>query len=424
MIKGICITPTQIGRIAIGEVSENGGKRLPKKLDYITITGMSQTQSKWGEHPILKELRKGMANEEKLRSIPVRIMFDTVDNNLRAEYSCFDNKGRPICAGNGEKARRREVGGVVDVDCEGSDLCAFGKQNRCKLFGRLIIGIEGAYQQNTLAGFMFRTTSWNSVKQLKAALDYFHALSGGNIAGMPCNLKMRSKSTSASMRQPIFYLDLEPRNTLEEAVAESKSMHKAWADAGLDRPALEKAVSDGYNNSAFFEDDGDGKDIVEEFGFGSDAALDDLSEQPESSAASNTTSEVSSPVASSTKSETTSSEPTIPQEPKFQMAQAQEMEIVEWLEATGKTLEAFNVFLGRAPDALIFDMSEENYDKTLRAMGRTKKSSEHDETPVASTTATTSSKPNPTTSPTKSAVDIAKEAAARASAAALAALEF
>ncbi len=113
MLKGFAIIPTLLGRIAIGEIEEKNGKKLPKKLDYIQITGMAQGNTGgWAEHPEMtrlleaqkekaKDPASGIASPDKLRSIPVRIMFDSPDNNFRAEYSCFDQKGRPMCSGDG-----------------------------------------------------------------------------------------------------------------------------------------------------------------------------------------------------------------------------------------------------------------------------------------------------------------------------------
>ena len=266
MLKGLTITPTQLGRISIGGTEKKGEKFLPKKSDEITITGNNQENRQWGPHPVDAELRKGMATGAKLRSIPVRIMFDEVENNFRAVYTCFDQKGRQLCVGNGEKAKRRADSSVKDEVCPGPDYCAFGKENRCKLFGRAMFGIEGLWDKNPLAGFMFRTTSWNSVKQIFAQLHYFHALTGGKMAGMRCNLRMRVKTSAASMRSAFYYLDLEPAGDLVEIVKETLALHKTWEEAGVDRPNLEKAVREGIENSMFTEDDVDGEQIAVEFG--------------------------------------------------------------------------------------------------------------------------------------------------------------
>jgi hypothetical protein len=55
--------------------------------------------ARWVPHPYDEELRKNATNG-KLRSIPVRMLFNDPDLNLRAEYSMFDRQdgGRSVLA--------------------------------------------------------------------------------------------------------------------------------------------------------------------------------------------------------------------------------------------------------------------------------------------------------------------------------------
>jgi hypothetical protein len=127
MIKGLAITPPVLGRISIGRVVERNGKRLPEKDDQFTITSQVQTKDGWVNHPIDDELRKTTTNG-KIRSIPVRMLFNDPDLNLRAEYSLFDRQnGRPICVGNGEKCRRHTAEGLQHLDCPSPEHCEFAK---------------------------------------------------------------------------------------------------------------------------------------------------------------------------------------------------------------------------------------------------------------------------------------------------------
>ena len=270
MLKGFAITPVVLGRIGIGEKVERGGKRLPSKLNHIVLTGTHQVNGNWKLHPEMERLVEAQKSAnipepEKLRSIPVRILFDTPENNFRAEYTCFDDKARPVCAGNGWTAKRRVNGSMVSVDCLGSDHCEFGRENRCKQFGRLIVGLEGLYKNDPLSGFMFRTTSFNSIRALTVRLQEYAGAMNGKMAGLPCNLKMHAVSTSASYRKPVFYLDLEPRSEFLSNAKEAFSFRKEWEEAGLNREKLEAAVTEGYKQSDFFESGDDGVDVVDEF---------------------------------------------------------------------------------------------------------------------------------------------------------------
>ena len=90
MLKGLAITPPVIGRISIGRVVERNGKRLPEKDDQFTLTSQVQNRDGWVLHPLDEALRKEGGEKSKLRSIPVRVLFNDPSLNLRADYSLFD----------------------------------------------------------------------------------------------------------------------------------------------------------------------------------------------------------------------------------------------------------------------------------------------------------------------------------------------
>ncbi|MEG2433426.1 MAG: hydrolase or metal-binding protein, partial [Acinetobacter sp.] len=81
MIKGLAITPPVLGRISIGKVVEKNGKRLPEKDDQFTITSQIQGKDGWVKHPLDEQLRAKAATD-KLRTIPVRMVFNDPDLNL------------------------------------------------------------------------------------------------------------------------------------------------------------------------------------------------------------------------------------------------------------------------------------------------------------------------------------------------------
>ena len=264
MIKGLAITPPVIGRISIGRMVERNGKRLPEKDDGFTITSQVQGRDGWLLHPLHNEY--AAAADGKLRAIPVRLLFNDTDLNLRAEYSAFDRQtGRPICVGNGQTAKRCGGEGVCELECSGPQACAFGQQAGCKLYGRLNVQIEG--QDDELGSFIFRTTGYNSVRTLAARLRYFEAVSGGNTKHLPLMLKLRAKSTTQSHRAPVFYVDLTLRNddTLTEAVALARSEAQRFAEAGVETAQLEAAARQALLNGTFEDSEEEAPAIVEEF---------------------------------------------------------------------------------------------------------------------------------------------------------------
>ena len=107
----------------------------------------------------------------------------------------------------------------------------------------------------------------NTIRTLAARLQYYQAVSGGLLACMPLELKLRGKSTTMSFRAAIYYVDLVPRSgmTLEEAITEARRVDGVRKDAGFDQAALDEAARQGFANGAFEELDDDVPAVVEEF---------------------------------------------------------------------------------------------------------------------------------------------------------------
>lgn len=243
MIKGLALTPPVVGRIAIGKVVEKGGKRLPEKDDEFTLTSQVQARDGWINHPLDEALRKEAG--AKLRVIPIRLLFDDVDLNLRASYTLFDRtNGRPVCVGNGETSKRATPSGIQGMSCPTPHACEFG-QGVCKPYGRLNVRIG---DEDELGSFVFRTTGFNSIRTLAARLTYFSALSGGLLSCLPLDLRLRGKSTTQSHRAPIYYVDLTVRSgmTLAEALGEAKAERERRRAAGFDQEALDLAARVGF----------------------------------------------------------------------------------------------------------------------------------------------------------------------------------
>ncbi|KRW58576.1 recombination directionality factor [Pseudomonas sp. TTU2014-080ASC] len=263
MLKGLAITPPVLGRISIGKVVEKNGKRLPEKDDQFTITSQVQGKDGWLLHPLNDELRQG--KDDKLRSIPVRLLFNEPELNFRADYTLFDRQnGRPVCVGNGETCKRVGKDGAQSLPCPSPDACPLAKGNACKPYGRMnvVIGDEDA-----LGSFVFRTTGFNSIRTLIARLQYFRAISGDRLACLPLELRLRGKSTRQSHGTPIFYVDLTLRNgmTVEQALLTARELDEARQAAGFDQAALDATARVGLGNGIFEDDGEDSSAIAEEF---------------------------------------------------------------------------------------------------------------------------------------------------------------
>ena len=216
------------------------------------------------KHPLDEQLRV-KAPSQKLRTIPVRMIFNDPELNLRAEYSLFDRQtGRPVCMGNGETCQRLTNQGVEQHPCPSPDLCALAQGGLCKPYGRLYVNLD---ESDEFGSFVFRTTGFNSIRTLSARLRYYHAASNGLLSCLPLQLTLRGKSTTQSYRTPVYYVDLTLREGihLQEAIQMAKEIDQKSKLAGFNQNALDQIALQGYGHSQFEVDSEDGMNVVEEF---------------------------------------------------------------------------------------------------------------------------------------------------------------
>ncbi|MEF9957713.1 MAG: hydrolase or metal-binding protein [Acinetobacter sp.] len=264
MIKGLAITPPILGRISIGKMVEKNGKRLPEKDDQFTITSQIQNKDGWIKHPLDEQLRAKAPNQ-KLRTIPVRMIFNDPELNLRAEYSLFDRQtGRPVCVGNGETCQRLTNKGVEQHPCPSPDLCPLAQGGNCKPYGRLHVNLD---ESDVLGTFIFRTTGFNIIRTLAARLSYYHAASNGLLSCLPLQLTLRGKSTTQSYRTPVYYIDLTLRDgtSLQAAIQTAKEIDQQSKAAGFNQMALDQTARQGYGNAQFEANSEEGLAVVDEF---------------------------------------------------------------------------------------------------------------------------------------------------------------
>jgi hypothetical protein len=264
MIKGLAITPPILGRISIGKVVEKNGKRLPEKDDQFTITSQIQSKEGWIKHPLDEQLRSKAPNQ-KLRTIPVRMIFNDPELNLRAEYTLFDRQtGRPVCVGNGETCQRLTNQGVEQHSCPSPDLCPLAQGGNCKPYGRLHVNLD---ESDELGTFIFRTTGFNSIRTLAARLSYYHAASNGLLSCLPLQLILRGKSTTQSYRTPVYYVDLTLKDgvNLQQAIQMAQEIDQQSKQAGFNQTALDQTARQGFANAQFEVNTEEGLDLVEEF---------------------------------------------------------------------------------------------------------------------------------------------------------------
>lgn len=281
LIKGLAYLPGVVGVVRTGVRVKRDVRgqdmSLPAKLDEFIITQRHRdSNGNWVYDARDEELRKqyGTAGEEgaeeseanrKLRRIPIRIAYDNPDLSINEQYAAFSQQGRPVCVGNGQRARRAElddaglVKNVSEVPCQGPDQCAFGRAARCDAFMRLVFQIEGQDEDDGL--YILRTGSYNAVSEVRAKLEELHSLFGGKLAGLPMWLTLETKQSAMSHQSVFWYASIKGRYTTRvEAAKELNRKRQDEIEVGIDRVASENRLIALRGNGHFVEngpDDGE-----------------------------------------------------------------------------------------------------------------------------------------------------------------------
>lgn len=250
MIKGLAITPPVLGHICIGKIVEENGKQNLKKDDQFTITSNIQGKDGCLQHPLDEYLRTNISSQ-KLRAIPVRMIFNDPDLNLRLEYRLLDQQtGHLLCMGNGNNCQRVGKNGIEQHPCPSPDLCSLAQGGLCKPFGRLYVNLDGS---DDLGTFIFQVSGFNSVRTLITRLRYYHAASAGLLSCLPLQLKLKGKSKTQSHRTTIYHVDITLHDgvNLQEAVVSAKQIDGYSKAAGFHQEALDHMARQSYKNATF-----------------------------------------------------------------------------------------------------------------------------------------------------------------------------
>lgn len=186
----------ELGKIKLGgkgkEKTSQGGKKfqLPVKFDSFVVT----TRVRGTDGNFVRDEAIHQKLGQKPTELDIRLMFDEPEENFRASLSAYNGRKR-VCEGNGVQAFDSELNRLIPCTCPllkqhtgGYDGPArpIGKVT-CKPHGTLAVLLEAA---ETYGGFyVFRTTSWETIASIRAALDTFKA-QFGFLAFLPLRMVM------------------------------------------------------------------------------------------------------------------------------------------------------------------------------------------------------------------------------------------
>lgn len=259
---------TEVGRIKIGKkgdlVTSRDGKAFqpPKKQDYFTIT----TVQRDADNNFVRDDAIHAQIGPKPREIEVRLLFNDPWANFQSRYIAFDGKSA-WCSGDGHEATRRNElrstnRATHKVSCTCEHLDPKGKEPHCKINGRLSVLLDHGH---TVGGvWTFRTTSWNSIRQIQDSLRLLAFATKGQLAGLPFVLTIKPKQvTMADGRvNTIQVVGIEYRGSFQDLRQEAE--RAAASDVKYGRRIRTLDAEAKLLTAPIDADDEDG-DVISEF---------------------------------------------------------------------------------------------------------------------------------------------------------------
>ena len=279
LVKNIAPGLAEVGKIKIGEkgriVKDKDGKpkfQLPVKLDHFKIKKLERgDDNNFIEDVELQDKILADTTNKSLKSIPVYLLFDEIEKNIQSRYVCF-YKGSLFCSGDGERAEQitkdpklRKTQPTEERNCPCEKLSSdwHDPKSRCKLSMCLSVMIPASEHLGGI--YKFRSTSYNSYKQLIGSMLMIKQFAGQRLAGILMNLVVGPKTvqTPDGKNQKANVVSLEFAGTMEDL----RSKALAWAESDakfqIDMKKKENEVKLIMSSDGAIL--GDTDDFVEEF---------------------------------------------------------------------------------------------------------------------------------------------------------------
>jgi len=224
IIHGIKNMSTQLcecGKIKIGmkgasTTSQSGNSfRMPQKLDHFVVTTTSKTNEDDFEED--KEIMELLGNN--CTSIPVVLLYDEPSLNFMTSLAYYDS-AKCQCRGNGEIALKADG---IQIRCD-PETCKYAQSKKCKPNGILSVVLQDAPRVGGV--WKFRTTGWNSIRNLMSSIEFIHGLTGGRLAGIPLTLTLQPKTTvipGTKSKTTIYMVNIEYKGTMGDLISRAST---------------------------------------------------------------------------------------------------------------------------------------------------------------------------------------------------------
>ena len=260
------LTPrlAEVGKIKIGGKSERKtgtGFLLPEKYDHFEIA----TLMKDAEGRLVMDDEMNKVIGEGCKALDIYLCYDDPTMNMPTFYSWFV-KSKLVCMGNGEKAMRtQEDGSKEERECN-PKICAAYKEKRCKPYGRLSVILASA---NRIGGtYIFRTTSWNTIRNVLSSMAFIRTITGGVLAGIPLRmtlLPMTVNPHDVGHNVKIYVVNIEFSGKMDDLKQSAAIEVERRMQLGMNMKSIEAADTGFIKSHVVEEVEGEAEDIAEEF---------------------------------------------------------------------------------------------------------------------------------------------------------------
>jgi hypothetical protein len=206
-LKNLSLKICELGKVKIGlpgRVNDQGKRTAPTKLGHFLITTMEKTTD--GQPMEDRELMAILGPAPK--ELDIFLFTDSIEDSFKA-YRAWIGKPGILCRGDNEQATRThdldKNGQPVELPEPVSLACPCERARRvgdnaptCKPHGKLVFMLKDAQQ---IGGcYVFRTTSWNTINSISAALAMISSLTQGILAMIPLRMVILQKAETVAGR--------------------------------------------------------------------------------------------------------------------------------------------------------------------------------------------------------------------------------
>lgn len=197
MIMDIQPGLAETGAIKIGgkgkeKISQKTGQpyRPPVKYDHFVIrTKQKGVNGDYNIDPIMKKWGYSGTFEDGPVELDIYLLYNDPTANFLTSYRQYKG-GKCMCSGNGIEAVKADGTKVV---CN-TETCPIFKSSKCKPNGILSVILKDA---PTIGGvYKFRTTSYNSIRQILSSMFLIQSATGGYLANIPLKMTLTPKTVN------------------------------------------------------------------------------------------------------------------------------------------------------------------------------------------------------------------------------------